>query len=126
MMKQVSIILVIMIVVLSITGCTGGLKVGYTSNSVGNSMAATFMKLEGFDTKQVKFEAGDEIVITYSFELESGSLAIVFEDKQGNVMENVSEEEGIYRVQISEAGRYKIGVEGVDAKGEYSLEWEVE
>lgn len=123
MHKKVISIITVIIGVIFISGCSSNVKVGYIGSNTNNKMTGAFKYFNGTESNKEKFNAGDEVTITYSFELEEGELKLVVEDKDGNEVVSESDNSGEVTFEVSKTERYVISVIGTKAKGNFDIAW---
>jgi hypothetical protein len=125
--KIISVSLVMLFLSFSFTACSfhSGIRINSKYSSSKKYMSASFTKLSEEDTKNIKLSKDDTLTITYTINIESGSLEISLYDPDETKIFTLDDgKKGKEEVNISKSGTYKITVTGNDAKGSYDLNWE--
>jgi len=130
-MNKKNKIIAIVIGIMLIVGCillvffTRGskFKIGYVGNNYGNTLNASFKYFSGTESKKVKYNAGDNVKITYTIELEKGELQLKVKDQEGNEVKSESGGSGEVTFTVSETQEYTINVVATKAKGKFNIIW---
>lgn len=99
------------------------LKIGYFGNNIGNKLEASFQYYNGTDSKTIKFEAGDNVTVTYSLNAKKGDLQLEIKDKAGNEIISQGAGSGDVTFDVKETQDYTISIVALKAKGSYEVTW---
>jgi hypothetical protein len=94
-------------------------------NSTPNSIVASYQYFDGKETREIKVEANQNLVFTYSSKAVTGTLSIRVLDGDGNLSTDF--EIGVSKVHsigINKTGTYKLVIKGVATRGNYDVSWE--
>jgi len=131
MKKLIAPILIVVLVCVSLTGCTvffsSGTKIGYSGSQIGTHMSASFSTLNGNEGAKIPLKAGDRITITYTLTADSGTLTLTFEDKDGSALYTAAApDSGSQQIDVAAAQTYTLRITGAQAKGSYDVKWTVD
>ncbi len=100
--------------------------VAAAKNNTANSIAASYQYFDGKETREIKVEAKQKLVFTYSSKAVTGTLSIKVLDGDGNLSTEM--EIGVPKVHtigINKTGTYTLVIRGVATKGNYNVSWEI-
>lgn len=112
------------------TACTR--EVGMIVVDLNKSVDATYRLLDGKKKKSILLDAGDQLQVDFSTQVDQGTLTLQVLDPENQVVwenfyfENPGEYESNFSLDVEEAGWYELDVIGDDARGGYNLNWSVE
>lgn len=132
MMKNAQKVLVVGLL-LSLVGLLAGcgerkIQVGWVASSAPGRFSASYASFTGSETRTVRADAGEMLVLRYEIEVNRGTLSVRVEDPDGEILWDASfEEAAVDSVQIpaEQDGRYAITVQGDGAGGSFELLWEL-
>ncbi|MGE5579651.1 MAG: hypothetical protein ACM3WU_06335 [Bacillota bacterium] len=125
--RQVVLAVVVLAAAFVLAGCS--MKIGWISTSSRASMKARFYYFDGTQDKDVRLAAGDTLVVDYGISLKKGSLIILLDGPQGEVIREVGEvgdNSGTISFEAPVAGDYRISLVGESARGTYDVKWSIE
>jgi len=124
-------VMTVLALVVMITGAcaSGQVRVGFVGSQSGNQMNFTFSRFDGVERKTLQLSEGTQLVLDYAIELEEGSIEIEVIDPDGEISWESSitaAEEASAVILVEKGGMYQICVKGEDARGGFSLRWELD
>lgn len=125
--KRFALCVITVMALITLTGCTLPLRLGYSGNSIGNKASASFVIL--WETKQVSLVLKEGKVITFDYELkqEKGELNSVFRNSKGEpLLEFAGNTSGKKTLSVLDGGVYTLAIQAKGAKGSYNFAWNVE
>lgn len=141
MRNRVRILFLIVLVIVSFSGCTYG-NYNTTASfeiSTFTSMSMSYMKFDGYKTTEIHVNKGEPVEVSIAVVSEEGKLGLTItgpEKGKGDSKDSSNEkEETIYKktevptsdfkVTLDKPGKYKITVTGKDHKGSYKVKWNI-
>ena len=100
--------------------------VAAVQNNTNTSISASYQYFDGKETREIKVEANQDLVFTYSSKAITGTLSIRVLDGDGNLSTEM--EIGVPKVHtigINKTGTYKLVIKGVETRGNYDVSWEI-
>ena len=117
------LIFLIVFILLSLVGCTGGsyvITIGEIDSSK-NHMSGDYKSFSGYYYKKVTLDNGESLTLTLLVETEKGELIAKVIDSDGNTVETLNTGD---TVNLDQPDKYKFQVEGIKHKGSFTLSWE--
>ena len=129
MRKRIFAIITVFLFCAILAGCTSfyskGTFKGFSGSQYGTSMNAKFSYFNGERGARISLKQGDRISIKYDINCDEGRLTLAFEDKNGNTLFTAADAAGTETVTVDSDGKYTLQLTGADAKGNYTLSWDI-
>lgn len=117
-------ILLILITLLSFTGCRSGFEIGSIENSTSTKITMSYFMFSGTRERKIKVEKDKPVDVTVDIETESGSLGLNITDQDGNYSYQGNDlETSSFVVTLSDEGTYTLQVKAKKHKGNYTISW---
>lgn len=125
MRNRVALLALTLFMLFVTVGCSGGsysISVGEIDSNK-SSITGEYQNFSGFYYQTVKLSEGETIHFQYASTTEGGSLQAKLFDPQGNELISI-EDETVF--VVTEAGKYKVQVEGTQHQGLFQLIWQID
>lgn len=117
-------ILLILITLLSFTGCRSGFEIGSIENSTSTKITMSYYMFSGTRERKIKVEKDKPVNVVVDIESEGGSLNLSITDEEGNSAYQGNDlETSSFVVTLSDEGTYALQVKAKKHKGNYTISW---
>lgn len=104
-------------------------QIGWVESNLPGSFAASYVSFSGSEVRTVRADAGETLVLQYTAEVNKGTLGIMVEAPDDEMLWDVSLHKSagdMAEFPVEQAGCYSIIVRGEGTAGSFDLTWEVE
>ncbi|MDF2510985.1 MAG: hypothetical protein K0S04_851 [Herbinix sp.] len=117
-------ILLILITLLSFSGCSSGFEIGSVENSTSTKITMSYYLFSGVKTRKITVEKDKPVDVAVEIESEGGSLDLSITDEKGNSSYQGQDlESSSFLVTLSEEGTYTLQIEAKKHKGSFDISW---
>jgi hypothetical protein len=127
--KALLLIMAVLLLTLAVGCGQRRIQIGWVESNLPGSLAASYVSFSGSEVRTVRADAGETLVLQYAAEVNEGTLAIMVEAPDDEMLWHVSldeDAEDMADLPMEQDGRYSIVVRGDGTAGSFDLSWEVE
>jgi hypothetical protein len=127
--KALLLVSAVLLLALAVGCGQSRIQIGWVESNLPGSFAASYVSFSGSEVRTVRADAGETLVLQYAAEVNEGTLAIMVEAPDGEMLWNVSLEEDAEDMAdfpVEQDGRYSIVVRSDGTAGSFDLSWGVE
>lgn len=130
MEKSTLLVTLLALLATLVTGCTGdSLEIGMVETHLGDEWRASYTTFTGTKSDTFQADAGQTLVLDYEVQVEKGTLYVVLENPDDEVVWKMSLQEdnaGTPQISLEQDGRYTLRLRGEDTGGGWDLTWDIQ
>ena len=123
MKKRISAVLLLLVMLLTVTGCEFSSTVMSSERTTPNGFSMSYKKFNGVRNYDIRTE-GNGAVITMDIVSESGKLGVRILDRDDTVVYEANDlVTGSYVIVLPGSGKHVIKMTAEDHRGSYAFDW---